>query len=194
MRFADTSIGVIKSISQRSLAIAWRDAASGAELSNFADFKPSARGHDPRYMVIWSVEPEPPARTFRAMYQGDLIALSFRQRWEGQSMAHVIPPVLRTAALAAANHCAETGCGIYMVYRASNERGQSIDCERLVLPFGKAETGVRQLVTSMETISLEGDVILDSALDYFTAGYDIVLAAQFNPGRCGGRLASPAQG
>jgi len=66
-----------------------------------------------------------------------------------------------------------------MVYRASNERGQSIDCERLLLPFGKAQTGVRQLVTSMETISLEGDVILDSALDYFTAGFDIVLAAQF---------------
>lgn len=179
MRFADTSIGVIKSISQRSLALAWRDAAHDAKFPQFDHFKPSARAHDPRFMVVWNVEPKPADRTFRAMYQGELIAVSFRQRWEGQSMADVIPAPLRAPALAAANHCAETGCGVYMVYRACNERGQSIDCERLVLPFGKAQTGIRQLVTSMETISLEGDVILDSALDYFTAGFDIVLAAQF---------------
>jgi exonuclease VII small subunit len=194
MRFVDTSIGVIKSISQRSLALAWRDAAKGAAFSSFANFKPPARGHDPRYMVIWNVESNPADRTFRAMYQGDFIAVSFRERWEGRSMADVIPASLRTPALAAANHCAETGCGVYMVYRASNERGQSIDCERLVLPFGKAETGVRQLVTSMETISLEGDVILDSALDYFTAGYEVVLAAQFNLEACERRLASSAHG
>lgn len=179
MRFADTSIGAIKSISQRSLALAWRDAAHGAAFSDFANFKPPERGHDPRYMVVWNVEPKPAARTFRAVYQGGFIAIAFRQSWEGRSMADVIPAPLRAPALAAANHCAETGCGVYMVYRASNERGQSIDCERLVLPFGKAQTGIRQLVTSMETISIEGDVILESALDYFTAGYEIVLAAQF---------------
>lgn len=179
MQFADASIGAIKSISQRSLALSWRDAAKRAAFPRFDDFKPANRGHDPRYMVIWNVEPTPHERIFRAMYQGSFIATGFRQPWQGQSLADVIPAPLRAPALAAANHCAETGCGVYMVYRASNERGQSIDCERLVLPFGKAETGIRQLVTSMETISLEGDVVLGSALDYFTSGYEIVVAAQF---------------
>lgn len=182
MHFADTSIGAIKSISQRSLALAWRDAASGGAFSDFAHFKPPARGHDPGYMVIWNVESAPEGRLFRAMYQGGFIATAFRQSWEGRSMADVIPAVLRAPALNAANHSAATGRGVYMIYRTSNERGQIIDCERLVLPFGKAETGIRQLVTSMETISFEGDVILKSALDYFTAGFDIVVASQFTSG------------
>lgn len=179
MQFTETTISAIKSISQRSLAIAWQNAARGARFPRFADFRPSSRSNDPRYLVIWNVEERADGRIFRAMYQGAVIETAFRSPWAGRSMADVVPEPLRAPALAAANHCTDTGRAAYMIYTTRDNLGRRLDCERLLLPFGSAQTGVRQLIASNEPISLDGDIVLDQSLDHFTAGYEILLAGQF---------------
>jgi len=131
-------------------------------------------------MVIWTVEGGNNAPLFRAMYQGSFIETAFGENWVGKSMSEVIPIALRSLALAAASHSVKTGHAIYMNYAAPNASGGSINCERLLLPFGTRAQGVRQVVASMEPISFDGDVRLDRALADFVASFKITSAFQFS--------------
>lgn len=107
MQFVESSIADVKSIAQRALVLHWSRAAAGRALPNLEDFQPPSRGHDPNLMVIWRVDYSADGPEFRAMFQGDHIAVAFRQRWEGRSMAEMIPESLRAAALDGARFCVE---------------------------------------------------------------------------------------
>lgn len=180
MNFAETTIASVKSVSQRSLALAWQRAARGSRYPQLADFHPSSRACDPRYIVIWKVEDGADGPDFRALYQGDFIAAAFRDQWVGKSMAAVVPEKLRAPALAAANFSTRTGRAIYMNYATRDQNGGSINCERLLLPFGTAANGVRQLIASNEPISFDGDVVLTKAVEDFVGDFEITTAGHFS--------------
>jgi hypothetical protein len=179
MIFAETRLSSIKSISQRTLALSWARAAGCDPFPRLEAFQPPSRGYDPKYIVMWSVESSEQGRIFRGLYQGDHIATGFRGQWVGRSMADVIPESLRATALEAANFCAENGRAIYMIYRTVTEDGTSIDCERMLLPFGCRQTGVRQVLASNEPISFAGNVNLSTVLDHFNARFEIAFAGWF---------------
>lgn len=181
MEFNESSIADIKSISQRTLALHWSRAAAGKLLPDFESFLPPSRGHDPNYMVIWRVEESAHGPVFRAMFQGSHIAAAFRERWEGRDMAEMIPASLRAHALEAARFCAEKQVGVYMIYTTLDTDGQRLDCERLLLPFGPPDGGVKQLVASMEAISFKGNVIFSEAVAHFERSHEIVFAGCFRP-------------
>lgn len=129
-------------------------------------------------MVVWKVD-DPTATTFRAIFQGAFIKRAFRDDWVGKQMADVIPEPLRVPAVAAARHCSTTGKAIFMNYAAPTQSGGTINCERLILPFGTPTGTVQQLVTSMEPISFDDNVNLDRALDEFLASFTITYAGDF---------------
>jgi len=115
------------------------------------------------------------------MFQGNHVAVAFRQRWEDRNMAEMIPEFLRAPALEAASFCVEEQRAVYMIYTALDAEGQRIDCERLLLPFGSAEGGVRQLLASMEVVGLMRNVPLSEAVTHFARSYEIAFAGCFAP-------------
>ncbi len=178
MRWIEADITSIKSISQRTLALHWARAAAGRPFPKFEEFCPPSRGHDPKYLVFWQVEGPVGNRDFRTMYQGKFIADAFHEKWEGRHMKDLIPGKLLAPALAGANACVDQGTAIYMVYTTEDASGNRLDCERLLLPFGDPNTGVRQFMASMEPISTKGDASLATALEYFVRDFQITLALQ----------------
>ena len=181
MKFVESSIADIKSISQRTLALHWSRAAAGKPVPHFQSFEIPSRGHDPNYMAIWRVQRSVTGPVFSAIFQGAYIATAFRQRWEGRKMEELIPKSLRAPALDAARFCAEKQVGVYMIYTTLDSDGRRIDCERLLLPFATPDSRVGVLLATMEAISLKGYVVLSKALDHFERSYDIAFAGCFSP-------------
>lgn len=179
LHFQECDVTAIKSISQRSLAVHWKRAAKDAPLPAFEAFQPSSRAYDPNWLAIWRVEEDGSGRVFRGLFQGEFIAKAFRSRWEGRSMEDVVPAALRAPALAAANYCVDRQRAIYMVYSTTDQQGRRMDCERMLLPFGDRLSGVKQIIASMEPISLDGDISLDIALDDFVARATVGFAGWF---------------
>lgn len=95
-------------------------------------------------------------------------------------MADVSPPELREAALTAADHCTDTGRAIYMIYSAEMPGGARIDCERMLLPFGRTENGVEQIIASMEPISIDGDVDMNVAVGHFIANFRLTFVGSIS--------------
>lgn len=181
MQFVESSIADVKSIAQRALVLHWSRAAAGRPFADFEDFQPPSRGHDPNFMVIWRVDEAVDGPEFRAMFQGDHIAGAFRQRWEGRNMAEMIPGSLRAPALDGARFCVEERLAVYMVYTTLDTDGQRVDCERLLLPFGSPDGSVKQLLASMEVISVTRNVVLSKAVNDFERSHEIAFAGCFGP-------------
>ena len=181
MQFVESSIADVKSISQRSLVLHWSRAAAGKPLPEFKDFQPPSRGHDPNFMAIWRVDESANGPEFRAIFQGGHVAVGFRQRWEGRSMADMIPASLLAPALAGARFCVEKRRAVYMIYTTCDADGQRLDCERLLLPFGLPDGGVRQLVASLEVVGVTRNVALSETLSHFERAHEIPFAGCFAP-------------
>ncbi|MGY0575934.1 hypothetical protein ACTGJ9_036960 [Bradyrhizobium sp. RDM12] len=152
MQYTDGSFADVKSISQQAMCRYWARTAGDLPFPSLDQFRPEARLHDPKQLVIWSVERRPDGHTFRALYQGASVGEVFNSSWAGKSMDEVLPPALKEFGLAAAEQCVSSGCAIYSVFSTHNSGGHTIDCERLLLPLGRAGR-VEQLVGSLQLIS-----------------------------------------
>jgi hypothetical protein len=137
MLFKFAAPEAIKSVTQRALASYWDRLAGGRAFPAFTEFEPDATGHDPKQLVVWNIEGAGPLQKFRALYQGDNVAEVFNSNWAGKTMEQVVPMSLRRITLDAAKECAASGCLIYAIFSTVDANDQRIDCERLLLPFGR---------------------------------------------------------
>ena len=138
----------IKSNSQRALAELWVRLAAGRRFPAFTDLDASALSHDPKQLVVWSVEGKGPRQRFRALFQGHNISQTFNSDWAGKTMDEVVPMSLRRVSLDAAKQCARTGVAVYMIISTIDVTGQKVDCHRLLLPFGRDR--VEQVLASLQ--------------------------------------------
>ena len=92
-------------------------------------------------------------------------------------MDEVIPTSLKAFTLDAANECAESGHAIFTVLTTTDSNGQGIDCERLLLPFGEGQQ-VRQIVASLQLISLTGEFTRQSVLTNFEDSAHVPFSAR----------------
>jgi len=140
----------IESDSQRALAELWDRMAAGRRFPAFAELDAKGLQHDPKQLVVWSVEGEGPRQNFRALYQGNNVAQAFNSDWAGKTMDEVVPVSLRRLTLDAAKQCATTGAAVYMIISTLDAYGQRVDCHRLLLPFGRDGAGVEQILASLQ--------------------------------------------
>jgi len=149
MTFRFIAPDAIRSPSQRALLEQWDQLAAGRPFPAFAELKPDPATHDPRQLVAWAVEGEGRLRKFRAMYQGEHVAEAFNSAWAGKTMEQVVSMSLRRITLRPAKECAESGCAVYMVFSTIDANDQQVDCERLLLPFGRG-VKVEHLLASLQ--------------------------------------------
>jgi hypothetical protein len=179
----------IKSVSQRKLAYRWDELTAGRPFPALGDLKPDPEIHDPKQLVVWNVEGEGRQRKFRALYQGENIEEAFHSSWAGKTMEQVVPASLRRLTLDTAKECAESGCLVYMIFSTTDASGQRIECQRLLLPFGKDGSKVEQILASLQlTIAPARKTIVR----HFEMQTDILFSGKIKSGFSGARPAVSA--
>src|SRR5258706_6858779 len=181
MLFKFATPEVIKSVTQRALASYWDQLAGGRAFPAFTEFEPDATGHDPKQLVVWNIEGAGPLLKFRALYQGANVAEVFNSSWAGKTMEQVVPMSLRRITLDAAKECAASGCLIYAIFSTVDANDQRIDCERLLLPFGR-DGKVEQLLGSLQLKSSQGGGQRTRVLGDFQLQADVLFSGKIASG------------
>jgi hypothetical protein len=170
---------VVKSISQRALLRHWREIAVGADLPAFAMFAPPARAHDPRSLMFWSVESGSGDRRFKTLHQGAHVVETFGLNPPPQQpLQAVVPPTLQQMSLDGLNACVDLRSVLYTIITTTDDQGNSIDCERLLLPFGDANGEVGQIIASLQLISHDGRFRRETVLARFTTDARVTFTAR----------------
>jgi hypothetical protein len=181
MQFSPASILSIRSISQHALIRYWNRLAGDRPFPSIAEFDPGPRLHDPKQLVVWTVEEAFARRRFRALYQGTSVAEVFNSSWVGRTMDEVVPAPLKSMSIDAANECAASGCAIYTVFATFDANGHRVDCERLLLPLGGGSI-VQQMVASLQLISVKGEFERKTVLSKFETLSQVVFAGRIRSG------------
>ena len=88
---------------------------------------------------------------------------------------------LRRITLDAAKECAASGCLIYAIFSTVDANDQRIDCERLLLPFGR-DGKVEQLLGSLQLKSSQGEVRRTKVLGDFQHQADVLFSGKIASG------------
>ena len=179
MSFKFVSHQAIKSASQLALASYWDQLAAGRRFPAFTELKIDPGIHDPKQLVAWNVEGEGRLRKFRALYQGENIAEAFNSAWAGKTMEQVVPMSLRRITLDAAGECATNGCLVYMIFSTIDANDTRVDCQRLLLPFGRDETKVEQMLASLQLTVTQGR---SRVVNHFEMQADVLLEGKIKSG------------
>ncbi len=152
MQFDIIPVHAVKSISQRNLAVHWQSLHAKLGMPRFADFSPGNRAHDPRQMLVWTVDEQNGERRYRHLYGG---AYVFEAFGPDASVASV-PERLREPFEAGLDACVTSASIIYMSIATSDPSGHRIECERLLLPFRNGGETVSHILASLQLVSPEG--------------------------------------
>jgi len=169
----------IKSASQLALASYWDGLAAGRRFPAFAELKLEPGIHDPRQLVAWNVEGEGRLRKFRALYQGENVAEVFNSAWAGKTMEQVVPMSLRRITLDAAKECATSGCIVYSIFSTIDANDTRVDCQRLLLPFGRDGMKVEQMLASLQLTVTQGRA---RVLNHFEMQADVLFEGKIKQG------------
>ena len=181
MTFRFVSVQSIRSASQLALVHHWDQLAAGRRFPAFTELVPDPAMHDPKQLVVWNIEGHGRLQKFRALYQGENVADAFNTAWAGKTMEQVVPMSLRRIALDAARECASTGCPVYMVISTWDAWDNKVDCERLLLPFGRAGK-VEQLLGSLQLTNVPNSARRKRAVGHFEIHTDVIVSGRLKPG------------
>ena len=181
MSFRFISPRPIKSDSQRALASCWDRLAAGRRFPGFAEFEPEP-GADAGRLVVWSIEGAGRLLKFRALYQGENVAEVFNSAWAGKTMGEVVPMSLRRVTLDAARECALSGCVVYTIVSTIDANDHRVDCERLLLPFGRDDSKVEHILASLQLRSIAGGVQRKKILNNFQLQADLLFSGKIKSG------------
>ena len=176
------SLKQIKSGSQRALASHWDRLAAGRAFPSLAEFKPEPGLYDPKQLVVWNIEGEGRQLKFRALYQGENVAEVFNSAWAGKTMEQVVPMSLRRLTIKGAKQCAASGCLVYTIISTIDTNEQRVDCERLLLPFGRDGSRVEQILASLQLKSVQQAVRRSKILTNFSMQADVLFSCKIKSG------------
>jgi hypothetical protein len=191
MSFKFVPHGAIKSASQLALASYWDRLAAGRRFPAFTELNIEPGIHDPKQLVAWNVEGEGRLRKFRALYQGENVVEAFNSMWAGKTMEQVVPMSLRRITLDAARECATGGCIVYSIFSTIDSNETRVDCQRLLLPFGRDDMKVEQMLASLQLTVTQGR---SKVLNHFEMQADALLEAKIKSGFTASKAEAATEG
>jgi hypothetical protein len=177
-----TSTQAVKSATQHALASYWDRLAAGRRFPAFTEFRLDPGMHDPKQLVAWNIEGEGRHLKFRALYQGENVAEVFSSAWAGKTMDEVVPMSLRRVTLDAAKECVTSGCLVYTIVSTIDSNDHRVDCERLLLPFGRDGSKVEQILGSLQLVGIPGEVRRNKILNNFQMQADLLFSGKIKSG------------
>lgn len=177
MHFDIIPVQAIKSMSQQNLAFHWQDLHAKSGLPRFADFAPGERAHDPKQLLLWTVEERDGARDYRQLFRGDFAVQAFGAAIHPDQA----PEPLRSLVKGGLDECVTASSMIYMSLASVDPSGNRIDCERLLLPFGDGDANVTHILSSLQLVSLEGTFDRRTVLAQFMQNVRVTLCGKIPP-------------
>jgi hypothetical protein len=177
MRFEAIPVQAVKSISQRNLAVHWQTLHARLGLPRFADFSPGNRAHDPRQLLVWTVDEQNGAFGYRHLYGGAYVFEAFGL----DATAATVPERLRGVSKTGLDECVASASMIYMSIATSDPAGHSIACERLLLPFGSGGKAVTHIVASLQLVSVEGTFERRTIVQQFEREAEVTFCGRIPP-------------
>ncbi len=171
-------IHCVKSMSQRTLVNEWNRLSGKRRFPPIGEFKLEPRTHDPQQLIVWTVGPESGLRKFRTRYVGKHATDASHLASAGKTMDEIAPEPLKQFALETTSECVTSGCAIYTILSTLDARGNQVDLERLLLPFGRDDSRVEQIVASLQLISFKGAVDRRSVVQEFEARSRVAFAGR----------------
>jgi hypothetical protein len=155
---------------------------------------PEPGRHDSKQLVVWNIEGEGRLLKFRALYQGDNVMEVFSSAWTGKTMEQVVPMSLRQVTLDAAKECVSSGCLVYTIVSTIDANDRRVDCERLLLPFGRDGSKVEQILASLQLTNVPDGVQRTKILNNFQMQADLLFSGKIKAGFTATELANAATG
>lgn len=158
-----TTIQIVKSMSQRNLVLHWQSLQATGGLPRFSDFAPGDRAHDPKQIIVWAVEEQDGARSYRNVYGSSYMLEAFGERNTLQSIPSNLLAIFKLGMNASIGNRAIT----YMLISTTDADGHVIDCERLLLPFSETGQDVTHVLSSIQLVSFTGTIHRRTVVDRF---------------------------
>jgi hypothetical protein len=162
MEFVSADPSVIRAIKQRVLLNEWLRAARKREpLPVLADFKPEAIADELSDMMGYNVVGGDGGARFMITQQGSRLSATYGNdhndpdKWIGRYLDEGLGPDRYARVIPSYLACLAHKRPTYSVSTVQDADGKDVSYERLLLPFGKADT-VEQIVGSFKAISVEG--------------------------------------
>jgi hypothetical protein len=172
-------LNVIKSVRQRALVQHWREIGGGSGLPSFEQFSPPRGEHDSRQMMCWTIEGEDAPRRFKSLQHGQYLGEAFGGNpLPLQQLQALVPPPLQRIAIDGLNECADARAPVYWVISTRDANGRRINCERLLLPFGDQFGHPRQIITSLQLITFDGEFTRQNVLAFFAREATVTFKAR----------------
>ena len=177
MSFDAISVQSVKSISQRNLAVHWQSLHAKLGLPRFADFSPGNRAHDPRQMLVWTVDQSEGRRRYRHLYGGAYVFEAFG----ADASVDSVPRRLRDVFEQGLDTCRALRSIIYMAIATSDPSGQRVECERLLLPFGNGGGDVTHILASLQLVSATGSFQRSTIVQQFEQEAEVTFCGKILP-------------
>lgn len=157
--FESAGPSVIKSIRQRDFLHAWlRMYVATDALPAIADFQPNRMDDDAPDLAHFEVIDRDGEKRYRTTNAGSRLVDSFGFLAKQQDLQDVLSPKIWRHSRPIYDTCVARQLPVYSEFSVLDTAGGEVMYERLLLPFGDA-SGVKQIIVSLKSISLEGRFI-----------------------------------
>jgi hypothetical protein len=155
MEFESASPSVVKSVKQRDLLNAWLRLYDKNPQPALGDYAPDRLSEEQRDLVYYKVVATATGPRFMINSEGSRLAQSYGHVSPGNKgtwLDEYLNPEMLPVVLPVYVECTRRRLPIYTITRIEDVRGQTVDYERLAMPFF-ADGGVSDIVMSAKLIS-----------------------------------------
>ena len=149
MEFQSETSAVVKAIRQRDLLNTWiRLYAREQRLPCISVYEPGRLKEEADDLVYYSVDIAnwPPVLTIQS--EGTRMSTAYGQTGKGRRLDEYVGPKLAPSVVPVYHLCVARRCPIYTVSHLKDAKGQEVEYERLLLPFG-AGGEVTEIIASL---------------------------------------------
>jgi hypothetical protein len=183
--FKPVSEGIVKSIKQRQLARYWERLRGAHLLPLWSEVDPAEIAASRDHLCVMEVKREPSTVRYRIREHGDKLTEYYGSACAGRHLDEFMTPTALAALTAMYAQAVQARRPVYSVAPITDGKGRSVIFERLLLPFTVSGSSVEIVLTSLETISIEGAFehfkVLEPSQRKVFAGFQGIIEAPAHP-------------
>lgn len=156
MDFESVSPSVVRSIKQQDFLKVWfRIFERTGSLPLLSTFEPSRMDDEKPELMYYNVIYTADDIRYPVTFAGSRLIEAYGFSAIGRDLQDLISPVVWEHVEPLYDQCVSRGMPIYSVFEVVDLKGDAVNYERLLLPFGE-DNRVQQMIASIKSISVEG--------------------------------------
>jgi hypothetical protein len=159
MTFDNVSPSAVRSIKQQDFLKVWfRIFEKTGRLPLLADFQPSRLEEEKPELMYYDVVHAGDDIRYPAIFAGSRLIEAYGFSAVGKDLQDILSPVIWQHVEPLYDTCVSSRMPIYSVFTVTDLKGDAVNYERLLLPFGR-DNRVEQMIASIKSISVEGGFV-----------------------------------